>query len=180
MLVSTSIIFSLANSIEYLVSTVDGTMSLKGKILAEVRLLSTRFYVLAIIVSIALTSGPSEVLSVQESHNLPNSNSRKGIPVMHSTECAVLAQLTFVEVRSSLEVKDMHEISRKGYALSGVMETLNKQILIVRWQNRDIPSSPNHCNEGSLSSAQQRGEHPAPPAPKTAKQLAARRNHEGV
>ncbi|GJS80537.1 hypothetical protein Tco_0730418 [Tanacetum coccineum] len=63
MLVSTSIIFPSANSIEYLVSTVDGTMSLKGQILAEVRLLSTRFHVLAIIVSIALTSGPSEVLS---------------------------------------------------------------------------------------------------------------------
>ncbi|GJR67273.1 hypothetical protein Tco_0013338 [Tanacetum coccineum] len=62
MLVSTSIIFPSANSIEYLVSIVDGTMSLKGKISAEVRLLSTRFHVLAIIVSIALTSGPSEVL----------------------------------------------------------------------------------------------------------------------
>ncbi|GJR89298.1 hypothetical protein Tco_0213309 [Tanacetum coccineum] len=79
MLVSTSIIFPSANSIEYLVSTVDGTMSLKGQILAEVRLLSTRFHVLAIIVSIALTSGPSEVLSVRESHNLRDSNSRKGI-----------------------------------------------------------------------------------------------------
>ncbi|GJR89299.1 hypothetical protein Tco_0213310 [Tanacetum coccineum] len=78
MLVSTSIIFPSANSIEYLVSTVDGTMSLKGQILAEVRLLSTRFHVLAIIVSTALTSGPSEVLSVRESHNLRDSNSRKG------------------------------------------------------------------------------------------------------
>ncbi|GJV75770.1 hypothetical protein Tco_1507354 [Tanacetum coccineum] len=63
MLVSTSIIFPSANSIDYLVSTVDGTMSLKRKILAEVRLLSTRFHVIAIIVSIALTSGLSEVLS---------------------------------------------------------------------------------------------------------------------
>ncbi|GJT09246.1 hypothetical protein Tco_0856288 [Tanacetum coccineum] len=63
MLVSTSIIFLSANSIEYLVSTIDGTMSLKGQILAEVRLLSTRFHVLAIIASIALTSGPSKVLS---------------------------------------------------------------------------------------------------------------------
>ncbi|GKC86265.1 hypothetical protein Tco_1141982 [Tanacetum coccineum] len=78
MLVSTSIIFPSANSIEYLTSTVDGTMSLKGQILAEVRLLSTRFHVLAIIVSIALTLGPLEVLSVQESHNLCDSNSRKG------------------------------------------------------------------------------------------------------
>ncbi|GJT02707.1 hypothetical protein Tco_0823876 [Tanacetum coccineum] len=63
MLVSTSIIFPSTNSIEYLVSIVDGTMSLKGQILAEVRLLSTRFHVLAIIVSKALTSSPSEVLS---------------------------------------------------------------------------------------------------------------------
>ncbi|GKD91688.1 hypothetical protein Tco_1367195 [Tanacetum coccineum] len=63
MLVSTSIIFSSANSTDYLVFIVDGTMSLKGLILAEVRLLSTRFYVLAIISSFALTSGPSEVLS---------------------------------------------------------------------------------------------------------------------
>ncbi|GKE31327.1 hypothetical protein Tco_1450649, partial [Tanacetum coccineum] len=77
MLVSTSIVFPLANSIEYLVSTVDRTMSLKGQILAEVRLLSTRFHVLVIIVSIALSSGPSEVLSVRESHNLRDSNSRK-------------------------------------------------------------------------------------------------------
>ncbi|GJW44787.1 hypothetical protein Tco_0073586 [Tanacetum coccineum] len=57
MLVSTSIIFPSANSIEYLVSTVDGTMSLKGQILAEVRLLSIRFHVLAIIMPIALTLG---------------------------------------------------------------------------------------------------------------------------
>ncbi|GJU81669.1 hypothetical protein Tco_1284034 [Tanacetum coccineum] len=78
MLVSTSIIFSSANSIEYLVSTLDGTMSLKGLILAEVRLLSTRFHVLAIISSFASTSGPSKVLSVRESHNLRDSNSLKG------------------------------------------------------------------------------------------------------
>ncbi|GKB71957.1 hypothetical protein Tco_0933369 [Tanacetum coccineum] len=66
---------SMANSIEYLVSTVDGTMLLKGLILTGVRLLSTRFHVPAIIVSIALTSGPSEVSSVRESHNLRDSNS---------------------------------------------------------------------------------------------------------
>ncbi|GJT03949.1 hypothetical protein Tco_0838411 [Tanacetum coccineum] len=78
MLVSTSIIFPSANSTEYLVSIVDGTMSLKGLILAEVRLLSTRFHLLVIIVSIALTSVPSEVLSVRESYNLRDSNSRKG------------------------------------------------------------------------------------------------------
>ncbi|GJU44514.1 hypothetical protein Tco_1201780 [Tanacetum coccineum] len=77
MLVSTSIIFSSANSIEYLVSTLDGTMLLKGLILAEVRLLSTRFHVLAIISSFASTSGPSKVLSVRESHSLRDSNSRK-------------------------------------------------------------------------------------------------------
>ncbi|GJR58009.1 hypothetical protein Tco_1500171 [Tanacetum coccineum] len=79
MLVSTSVILSSANSIEYLVSIVDGTMPLKGQILAEVRLLSSRFHVLAIIVSIALTLGPSEVLLVRESHNLRDSNSRKGV-----------------------------------------------------------------------------------------------------
>ncbi|GKD22980.1 hypothetical protein Tco_1224683, partial [Tanacetum coccineum] len=50
-------------AIEFLVSTVDGTVSLKALILAEVRLSSTRFHVLAIIASIDLTSGPSEVSS---------------------------------------------------------------------------------------------------------------------
>nr|GEU87226.1 hypothetical protein [Tanacetum cinerariifolium] len=78
MLVSTSIIFLSANSTEYLVSAVDGTMTLKELNSAEVRLLSTRFYVLAIITSFALTSGPSEVLSVRESHNLRDSNSLIG------------------------------------------------------------------------------------------------------
>ncbi|GKB33714.1 hypothetical protein Tco_0873115 [Tanacetum coccineum] len=63
---------------EFLVSTVDGTVSLKWLILAEVRLSSTRFHVLAIIASIDLTSGPSEVSSVRESHNLRDSNSQKG------------------------------------------------------------------------------------------------------
>ncbi|GJU82280.1 retrotransposon ORF1 [Tanacetum coccineum] len=85
MLVSTSIIFLSANLIEYLVSTVDGTMSLKGLILAEVRLLSTRFHVLAIILSFASPSGPSEVLSVRESHNLRDSNSLK-VPLSSNTE----------------------------------------------------------------------------------------------
>ncbi|GJV40545.1 hypothetical protein Tco_1418985 [Tanacetum coccineum] len=47
--------------------------------LPGVRLLLARFYVLAIIASIALTSGPSEVLSVRESHNLRDSNSQKGV-----------------------------------------------------------------------------------------------------
>ncbi|GJQ96474.1 hypothetical protein Tco_0007613 [Tanacetum coccineum] len=42
MMVSIPMTFPLDNSIEYLVSTIDGTMSLKGLILAEVRLLSTR------------------------------------------------------------------------------------------------------------------------------------------
>ncbi|GKE38698.1 hypothetical protein Tco_1462103, partial [Tanacetum coccineum] len=42
MLVSTSIIFPSANSTEYPVSIINGTMSLKGLIIAEVRLLSTR------------------------------------------------------------------------------------------------------------------------------------------
>ncbi|GJX25519.1 hypothetical protein Tco_0231815 [Tanacetum coccineum] len=61
MMVSIPMTFPSANSTEYLVSTVDGTVLLKGLILTEVRLLSTRFHVLAIIASIALTLGPSEV-----------------------------------------------------------------------------------------------------------------------
>ncbi|GJY41953.1 hypothetical protein Tco_0429223 [Tanacetum coccineum] len=79
MIVSTSMIFPSAISTEYLVSTVDGTMPLKGLNSAEVRLLSTRFHALAIIMSFALTSGPSEVLSIRESHNLRDSNSLKGV-----------------------------------------------------------------------------------------------------
>ncbi|GJX71763.1 hypothetical protein Tco_0308934 [Tanacetum coccineum] len=78
MMVSIPMTFPSANSTEYLVSTVDGTVLLKGLILTGVRLLSTRFHVLAIIASIALTSGPSEVSSVRESHNLRDSNSQKG------------------------------------------------------------------------------------------------------
>ncbi|GKD03222.1 hypothetical protein Tco_1178196, partial [Tanacetum coccineum] len=77
MIVPTSRFFLSANSTEYLVSTVDGTMPLKELNLAEVRLLSTRFYVLAIISSFASTSGPSKVLSIRESHNLRDSNSQK-------------------------------------------------------------------------------------------------------
>ncbi|GJV37211.1 hypothetical protein Tco_1409688 [Tanacetum coccineum] len=78
MMVSIPMTFSSANSTEYLVSTVDGTVLLKGLILTGVRRLSTRFHVLAIATSIALTSGPSEVSSVRESHNLRDSNSQKG------------------------------------------------------------------------------------------------------
>ncbi|GJW35618.1 hypothetical protein Tco_0058538 [Tanacetum coccineum] len=74
MIVSTRMTLSSANSTEYLVSTVDGMMPHKGLILADVRLLSARFYVLAIIASLALTSGPSDVLSVRESHNLHDPN----------------------------------------------------------------------------------------------------------
>ncbi|GJR13788.1 hypothetical protein Tco_0796440 [Tanacetum coccineum] len=78
MMVSIPKTFSSANSTEYLVSTVDGTVLLKGLILTGVRLLSTRFHVLVIIASIALTSGASEVSLVRESHNLRDSNSQKG------------------------------------------------------------------------------------------------------
>ncbi|GJV22501.1 zinc finger, CCHC-type containing protein [Tanacetum coccineum] len=78
MIVSTHMTFSSANSTEYLVSTVDGMMLLKELNSVEVRLLSTRFHVLAIILSFASTSGPSEVLSIRESHNLRDSNSLKG------------------------------------------------------------------------------------------------------
>ncbi|GJS80997.1 hypothetical protein Tco_0747538 [Tanacetum coccineum] len=77
MLVSTSIILPSANSTGYLVSTVDGTTPIKELNSAEVRLLSSRFHVLAIITSFSLTSGPSEVLSMRESHNLRDSNSLK-------------------------------------------------------------------------------------------------------
>ncbi|GKD31646.1 hypothetical protein Tco_1242424 [Tanacetum coccineum] len=83
-MVSIPMTFPSANSIEYLVSIVDGTMSLKGQILAKVRLLSSRFHVLAIIASIALTSGPSEVTSVRESHNLHGSDSRKGVGFLYA------------------------------------------------------------------------------------------------
>ncbi|GJS00460.1 hypothetical protein Tco_0316968 [Tanacetum coccineum] len=84
MIVSTSMTFSSSNSTEYLVFTVDGMMPLKELNSAEMRLLSTRFYVLAIIESFALTSGPSEVLSMRESHNLRDSNSKKGDQAMYN------------------------------------------------------------------------------------------------
>ncbi|GJV71983.1 hypothetical protein Tco_1491978 [Tanacetum coccineum] len=82
MMVSIPMTFLSANSTEYLVSTVDGMMPLKELNSAEVRLLSTRFHALAIITSFALTLGPSEVLSVRESHNLRDSNSPLGTTVM--------------------------------------------------------------------------------------------------
>ncbi|GJZ54660.1 hypothetical protein Tco_0609545 [Tanacetum coccineum] len=82
MMASIPIIFPSANSTERSVSTVDGTMPLKGLILAEVRLLLTRFHVIAIIASFALTSGPSKVLSMRESHNFCDSNSLK-VPTIH-------------------------------------------------------------------------------------------------
>ncbi|GJR78359.1 hypothetical protein Tco_0149144 [Tanacetum coccineum] len=75
MLVSTSIIFLSANSTKYLVSTGDGTMPIKELNSTKVRFLLARFHALAIIMSFALTSCPSEVLLVRESHNLRDSNS---------------------------------------------------------------------------------------------------------
>ncbi|GJR29315.1 hypothetical protein Tco_1105547 [Tanacetum coccineum] len=78
MLVSTSIIFMSANSTAYLVSMVDGTMPIKELNSTKVRFLLARFHALAIITSFALTSGPSEVLLVRESHNLRDSNSLLG------------------------------------------------------------------------------------------------------
>ncbi|GJZ67091.1 putative reverse transcriptase domain-containing protein [Tanacetum coccineum] len=66
------IVFLSANFVVDLVSSAVGTMSLRWLNFADVRLLSTRFYVLAVIASFALTSGPLEVLSVQESHHLHN------------------------------------------------------------------------------------------------------------
>ncbi|GJS91430.1 reverse transcriptase domain-containing protein [Tanacetum coccineum] len=70
---SVPIVFPSAGSMVYLVSKALGTMSLRRLNSADVGLLSTRFYVLAIIASFALTSGPLEVSSVQESTNLHNS-----------------------------------------------------------------------------------------------------------
>ncbi|GKA39738.1 hypothetical protein Tco_0732289 [Tanacetum coccineum] len=84
MIASTPMTFSSANSTEYLVSIVYGMMPLKELNTSDVRLLSTRFHVLAIVSSFALTLGPSEVLSVQESHNLRDSNSLKGDQAMHN------------------------------------------------------------------------------------------------
>ncbi|GKB47971.1 hypothetical protein Tco_0898724 [Tanacetum coccineum] len=78
MLVSTFIIFPSADSTGYLVSMVDGTTPIKELNSAKVGLLSARFHALAIITFFALTSGPSEVLSIRESHNLRDSNSLKG------------------------------------------------------------------------------------------------------
>nr|GEX89469.1 hypothetical protein [Tanacetum cinerariifolium] len=48
---------------------------LKGLILADARLLSPRFSVVAITMSLALTLGPLEVLSLREPYNLRDSNS---------------------------------------------------------------------------------------------------------
>ncbi|GJS52505.1 hypothetical protein Tco_0625867 [Tanacetum coccineum] len=79
MMVSIPMTFLLANSTEYLVSVVDGTLSFKELNSVDVRLLSTRFHVLVIISSFALTLGLSEVLSVQESRNLRDSNSLRGV-----------------------------------------------------------------------------------------------------
>ncbi|GJS88917.1 hypothetical protein Tco_0771553 [Tanacetum coccineum] len=77
MIVSNPMIFSSANSTEYLVSMIDGTMSLKGLNSVDVRLLSDRFYILVIIASFALTSYSLEVSLERESHDLHNSNSLK-------------------------------------------------------------------------------------------------------
>ncbi|GJR22897.1 hypothetical protein Tco_0971424 [Tanacetum coccineum] len=62
MIVSSPMIFLATNSTVYLVSTVDGTMLFKELNSAEMRFLLTRFHVLAIILSFALTLDPSEVL----------------------------------------------------------------------------------------------------------------------
>ncbi|GKC86523.1 hypothetical protein Tco_1147172, partial [Tanacetum coccineum] len=74
---SVPIVFPSAAFVVYLVSKAVGTMSLRMLNSTDVRLLSARFYVLAIIASFALTSSPLEVFLVQESHNLHNSNSLK-------------------------------------------------------------------------------------------------------
>ncbi|GJW89022.1 hypothetical protein Tco_0164362 [Tanacetum coccineum] len=97
MIVSTSMIFLSAISTEYLVSTVDGTMLLKELNSAEVRLLSTRFHVLAIIMSFASNSGPSKVLSIRESHNLRDSNYSK------FSEYGVLVDLTSFSLANPLQ-----------------------------------------------------------------------------
>ncbi|GJT86727.1 hypothetical protein Tco_1068444 [Tanacetum coccineum] len=60
---------------------VDGTTPIKELNSAKVGLLSARFHALAIITLFALTLGPSEVLSIRESHNLRDSNSLKGTDI---------------------------------------------------------------------------------------------------
>ncbi|GJT99313.1 hypothetical protein Tco_1094831 [Tanacetum coccineum] len=74
---SVPIVFPSAGSVVYLVSKAVGTMSLRRLNSTDVRLLLARLYVLVIIASFALTSSPLEGLSVQESHNLHDSNGLK-------------------------------------------------------------------------------------------------------
>nr|GEV16328.1 hypothetical protein [Tanacetum cinerariifolium] len=98
MIISTPMIFSSVDSTEYLVSKVDGKMSIKGPNLADVRLLSARFFVLAVNASFALTSGPLEVSLVRESHNFHDSNSLN-VVALHSAWRSVV-QLTLVAGRN--------------------------------------------------------------------------------
>ncbi|GJX61455.1 hypothetical protein Tco_0294355 [Tanacetum coccineum] len=113
MLVLTSIIISSTILTEYLVSTVNGTMSLKGLILKEVRLLSTRFHVLASISSFALSSGPSEVLSIRESHNLRDSNSQKVMDIQEKDKIKAKKDKTEYENGKNVKEKSKLKPSQK-------------------------------------------------------------------
>ncbi|GJU05955.1 hypothetical protein Tco_1122385 [Tanacetum coccineum] len=73
------IVFPSVGYVVYLVYKAVGTMSLGRLNSASAMLLSTRFYVLAIIVSFTLAPCPLEVSSAQESHHLHDSNSLKAI-----------------------------------------------------------------------------------------------------
>nr|GEV42528.1 reverse transcriptase domain-containing protein [Tanacetum cinerariifolium] len=133
MIVPTSRFFLSANSTEYLVSTVDGTMSLKELNSTKVRLLSSRFYVLTIITSLALTSGPSEVLSVRESHNLCDSNSQKGLLLIFYC-CYGSVRIPFVGKRGDVW-DDLKEIGMSIYRTAAVDVVHNDEEL---WLNLDL------------------------------------------
>nr|GEY76441.1 retrotransposon protein putative Ty1-copia subclass [Tanacetum cinerariifolium] len=82
--------------------------------LSGVRLLSTSLYVLAIIVSLALTSGPSEVLSVRESHDLHEYNSLKEIDqiVAQRVTDAIKAIVVYEAIRMAHD--SMNQVVRQG------------------------------------------------------------------
>nr|GEW37314.1 putative ribonuclease H-like domain-containing protein [Tanacetum cinerariifolium] len=121
MIISAPMIFSSVDSTEYLVSKVDGTMSIKGLNLADVRLLSARFYVLAVNASFALTSGPLELSLVRESHNFHDSNSLNVswlstliiVVALHSAWRSVV-QLTLVAGRPSIYYNSIQAFLEKG------------------------------------------------------------------
>ncbi|GJU58628.1 hypothetical protein Tco_1236394 [Tanacetum coccineum] len=130
MIVSTPLTFSSANLIEYLVSTVDGTMSLKELNSSKVRLLSTRFHVLALITSFALTSGPSEVLPVRESHNLRDSNSLIGFTGQGRKSSFLIIILEGVRVPASFYLPNtVHTV--QIWTITLVMSWLSTLLIVI-------------------------------------------------